>query len=288
MRALAIGALALGLSLAACGGDDGEESSAPADKPTAISLTTTEQGNKVSLKLSGTPKPGPATIKFTNDGKAEHEAQLLRVEGNHSQEEMLKALEGAGETKPIPEWLRAAGGPGPIKPGTSTSVDVDLVPGTYYAVDAGSAEGEGEGKPFYTQGAIARFKVTGEASGGELPSAPATVSATEYSFDASGLMAGTNKIAFENAGKEPHHVIAAPMASGATIADVQKFFKTEKGRPPLDFEQIVGTSVIDGGATENVELELKSGKYALLCFISDRAGGPPHVAKGMISEATVN
>ena len=82
-------------------------------------------------------------------------------------------------------------------------------------------------------------------------------------------------------------MIAAPMAPGATIADVKKFFRTEKGRPPLNFEEVVGTSVIDGGTAENVELELKSGKYALLCFISDRAGGPPHVAKGMISEATV-
>ncbi len=34
-------------------------------------------------------------------------------------------------------------------------------------------------------------------------------------------------------------------------------------------------------------LELKKGKYVPVCFISDRKGGPPHVAKGMISEATV-
>ena len=125
------------------------------------------------------------------------------------------------------------------------------------------------------------------AASGKLPSAPATVSAKEYSFDASGLKAGKNQIAFENIGAEPHHIIAVPMTPGATIADVRKFFKTEKGKPPIAFEETQSTSVIDGGTTENVELELKSGKYALLCFISDRAGGPPHAAKGMISEATV-
>jgi hypothetical protein len=32
---------------------------------------------------------------------------------------------------------------------------------------------------------------------------------------------------------------------------------------------------------------LKPGKYALYCFISDRKGGPPHITKGTISEATV-
>ncbi len=37
-----------------------------------------------------------------------------------------------------------------------------------------------------------------------------------------------------------------------------------------------------------VDVDLtKSGKYAALCFIPDRQGGPPHVAKGMVSELTV-
>jgi hypothetical protein len=29
------------------------------------------------------------------------------------------------------------------------------------------------------------------------------------------------------------------------------------------------------------------GKYALLCFVSHRKGGPPHVAQGVIAEITV-
>jgi hypothetical protein len=286
-RALALGALALGLSFAACGGDDDEPSSEPAaQKPTTISLTTTEQGDKVSLKLSGSPKAGPATINFKNEGKSPHEAQLIRVEGNHSEKEMLKALEEASSGKPIPEWFRAGGGAGTTRPGTSTSVDVELVPGTYYALDTETPEGDGEGTPAFARGGITSFKVAGTASG-DLPSAPATVSAKEYSFDASGLKAGKNQIAFENTGAEPHHIIAVPMTPGATIGEVRKFLNTEKGKPPIKFEQTQSTSVIDGGTTENVELELKSGKYALLCFISDRAGGPPHAAKGMISEATV-
>ena len=286
-HALALGVLALSLSFAACGGDDEEPSSEPAaKKPTAISLTTTEQGDKVSLKLTGSPKAGPATITFKNEGKSPHEAQLIRVEGNRSEKEMLKALEEAGSGKPIPEWFRAGGGAGTTQPGKSTSVDVELVPGTYYALDTETPEGEGEGAPAFTRGGITSFKVSGGAYG-DLPSAPATVSAKEYSFDASGLKAGKNQIAFENIGAEPHHIVATPMTPGATIADVRKFFKTEKGKPPIAFEETQSTSVIDGGTTENVELELKSGKYALLCFISDRAGGPPHAAKGMISEATV-
>jgi hypothetical protein len=44
---------------------------------------------------------------------------------------------------------------------------------------------------------------------------------------------------------------------------------------------------MDGGGKQVVEVELKAGKYALLCWVPDRAGGPPHAVKGMISEAVV-
>ena len=34
-------------------------------------------------------------------------------------------------------------------------------------------------------------------------------------------------------------------------------------------------------------LELRQGRYALVCFLSDRKGGPPHVVKGMVTEVDV-
>jgi hypothetical protein len=46
--------------------------------------------------------------------------------------------------------------------------------------------------------------------------------------------------------------------------------------------------VAEGGLKQVVELELpKAGKYALICFVADRRGGPPHAAKGMVSEVAV-
>ena len=45
--------------------------------------------------------------------------------------------------------------------------------------------------------------------------------------------------------------------------------------------------MIDGGTKQVAQLELRKGKYALVCFIADRAGGPPHVAKGMLQEVAV-
>lgn len=117
---------------------------------------------------------------------------------------------------------------------------------------------------------------------------PASITARDYSFTTSGLKAGKNAITFENTGKEPHHVVVAPLKPGKTLDDVRKFAREEKGPPPIDEKSTQSTTVLDGGTKQVTELELKKpGKYALLCFITDRAGGPPHVAKGMAAEATI-
>lgn len=95
---------------------------------------------------------------------------------------------------------------------------------------------------------------------------------------------------FENTGEELHHALFFPIAEGKTIKDVEEAFTSEEepqGPPPVDFENGVRTAVIDDGVEQNIELELEAGKYAVVCFISDRKGGKPHAEKGMIEELTV-
>ena len=148
-------------------------------------------------------------------------------------------------------------------------------PGSYAIVDTEAD------KP-----ASAELEVTGQAAEAELPEAQATVAASEYTFETSGLKAGKNTILFENTGKQLHHLIASPVKPDATPAQVIKFFETEeKSANPFrgGEEADLGTSVIDAGTSQVVNLEMKAGSYAFLCFIPDRAGGPPHALKGMIT-----
>jgi hypothetical protein len=223
------------------------------------------------------PQSAPAgvtRIELVNSGRRPHDAQLIRVEGDHSPREVFAALENAD--RGLPDWFFLAGGPDTAEAGDTTSVVQELDPGAYFAIDTDS----------FDPSSTTELEVTGEADG-ELPEAEATVSAFEYGFAAEGLTAGTNQILFENTGSQPHHLRAAPLLPGRTLDDVRKFVETEKGRPPVDFDKEVSTSTLEGGTSQVVELELGAGEYAVLCFIADREGGPPHVAKGMVSEATV-
>jgi hypothetical protein len=277
-------AMLAAVALGACGDDD---EGAEGEGPKGLTIEASEPAaGKFELRLPKEIEAGVVKIELRNQGKGTHDAQLIRAEGDHSIDEATQVLAGTGQGKPLPDWFRAAGGPGTTKPGATRSVTQVLAPGRYFVFDT---EGD-EGPPNFQRGGRAQFEVTGEP-GGELPaSAGPRIRAQDYSFESFDLKPGRSEVVFENAGKQPHHVVAAPIAEGSTIEDVKRFLQQEgepEGPPPIDEEASETTSVIDGGVTQISELDLRPGNYALLCFISDREGGPEHVAKGMITEATV-
>ena len=291
---LALVALTAALTLTACGDDDDDEGGGggAASKPQRLAIEVTQQGkNKFSLSAPRSTRAGVTeiTLKTPSGDETQHDAQLVRVEGNHTVNEVLRFI-AAEEGAPTPDWLFAAGGVGLTKSGETGTAIQQLTPGKYVILDTGEPEGD-DVKSYAENGATAELTVTSEAGDAALPKADAKVTARDYTFSASGLKAGTNDIEFDNAGKELHHLIAFPYRKGAKLADVKKAFMEERGEssgpPPLDFEGGSGTAVLEGGTKQVARLSLKRGKYAFVCFVSDRRGGPPHVAKGMVVEATV-
>jgi hypothetical protein len=280
LRVLAgLGILAALVLVVACGGDDGPETK-------SLSIEATEPAKDTyRFEAPESIEAGLVDIELRNSGKLEHEAQLIQIEGDHTTEQALKAFDGILQGRPAPEWFRARGGVGTTAPGATGEITQRLEPGSYVFLDSGEPAGR-DVQPHYREGAVSELTVTGEATDADLPEAEATVTATEYSFSSSGLKAGNNKLRFRNGGGQWHHLVVARIKSGSTIDDVRRLMETEKG-PPLARENAEETAVLDGGEEQLTEVNLEPGNYALMCFIPDRAGGPPHVAKGMAAGATV-
>ena len=264
-------AMVAAFALAACGDSDDE----------AQSLSYALSGDGKAAKFSGpeSAETGEAEITFTNESKDEAEMQLIRVEGDHSAEDVIEGLKSAETGKSFPDWFFAGGGVEPTKAGQSRTVTQVLHPGTYYTINL-----EADNiKP----SAILAIEVTGDEPDTELE-ADATVEAGEYSFTPDGLVAGKNEINFANIGAQPHHLLIAPLKGENTVKDVEAALKDEKGPPPFDESKFQGTTVIEGGESQLVEMDFEPGRYVMLCFISDRQGGPPHAVKGMIDEVEID
>jgi hypothetical protein len=277
-QGIALALAAAALSLSACGGDDDSGGGGEAEQPAQLAITVEEQGKKATLEADQpTTEAGTVELQVTNNGKSPHSVQLVRVDGNHEAMEVLQVGEAwASGKKPLPEWGHLVGGIGSVEAGQTGTATVQLEPGKYVALDTNA-----QGVPPF-----AEFEATGDA-GGELPSTDATIEAKDYSFESTGLTAGTNTVTFDNTGQQPHVAEALGIKGDATIDDVKKFIETEKGEPPIDESKTFGTAIIDGGQSLVQEMELEAGRYVVICYVPDREGGPPHLARGMVSELEV-
>ena len=281
----AVAALVAGCS------DDDEQRPAPA----AFAITATAEGKrKKVLEFPSTVKAGLVTMTLTNNDKVPRSARIVRLLGDHTVEDFRNAVEKEGA--PIPEWIQDGGGVSTVLSRGAVSVTQVLAPGKYAIAD--DEQGE-DGKSFADLGAKGEFMVLGPASAVELPARPATLTASddgggdegEYGFEFKGLKAGPNEVRFENTGEQLHHALLFPIATGKTIKDVEAAFTADGPRkqpPPVESDTAMSTQVIDGGIAQNLTIYLQPlTNYAVICFIRDRKGGKPHVAKGMIEELKV-
>jgi hypothetical protein len=295
-RCVALAVAVVPLGLAACGDDKSNNDKAATNAgPAQLAITTSDAASKrFKTAAPKTVKGGLVKLTFTNASKKdEHEAQLARVDGAHSAQEVLKIL--TADRVVIPDWLHAAGGAGSTAPGQTASATLNLAAGKYVMLDNGS----GDGPPPSAKGALAEFEVTA-GKHGALPASTATITAMTDeqakpadSFEVSGgLKVGNNQVRFVTKGEQDHHAVLFPILPGKKLADVKKFLSQQgrpSGPPPVDFMNGASTAVFDGDLEAVTDIELrKPGKYALVCFLTDRNGkGKPHFAEGMLKELDV-
>ena len=91
-------------------------------------------------------------------------------------------------------------------------------------------------------------------------------------------------------GEQFHHLIAAPIAEGATFDEAIAFLSSEEppeGPPPVDFGAVQDLAVIGPGTSQTADLNLEAGSYVFMCFLTDRTGGPPHFTQGMAVQVDI-
>jgi hypothetical protein len=218
---------------------------------------------------------GMTTIRLLNHGPSLHHVQLFKLEDGKTVDDFMTALKSPG---PLPQWVRAAGGPNPPEPGSATSITEVLEPGNYVMV---CFVPSADGMPHVMKGMMRPLTVTpGSGTAGSEPKADITMKLVDFDFQSSQqLTPGRHTIRVENAGSQPHEVAFIKMKPGKTPQDFANWGMKPVG--PAPGMTLGGVSAIMPGAYAFVDVDLPAGDYALLCFVPDAKDGKPHFAHGM-------
>ena len=290
--------VALAALASACGSSSKSSTATTTTKPATPFALTVNAGDYAYTGLPDSLPAGLISMKFVNQGQVDHELGFIKVTDDTNPQAVLASLGKVISGEPFPTSFLAANGVPNTPPGKTTDAQFNLTPGQYLAFcsDTGVVGSKADGKPHFTRGMYKKITVTG--TGGETaPTAESTLVAHDYSFDVSGLKAGQQTIAFKNDGPVQWHFgEILEFAKGVTVAkaeaDVPKLLASQ-GAPPAGVtppEPVAASQIASPGYGNTFSANLEAGRvYVVLCFVSDKLGGPPHaIAHKMYKVFTVS
>ena len=247
---------------------------------------------------------GLLDITFENTGQANHELALVEI-GDTPIDQVGEDFAPALELEAFPDYARNLAIPLFAERGETLQTSMLIAEGNYALIctltDA-APEGDTEGSPHYELGMIQPLSVTAGEDDATLPESESSVTARDYTFDVD-VSAGRQTVNFINEGPdELHHAVFLPFNEGVDEAAAEAALDAyltsasegERSPPPpeLDLEgseNVSNFGLFSTGLGATYDAEFESGRtYAVICFIQDRSGGPPHaIANDMKQVFTV-
>jgi len=256
----------------------GIHSGVPATAP-----VITVHAKDYSLVAPKTIKSGTSTWHLVNDGKELHHLAITKLDKGKTMADYIAFLKKPG---PPPNWAHDVGGPNPALPGGSVDATLTLEPGEY--IVACYINSPGDPAPHAMKGMMAQVTVLPEKTDGVEPAADVTIRTNDYTFTLSKpLTGGHHVIAVANDAAQSHEVVFVELAPGKTIVDVSNWVEKDLMKGPPPGKPIGGIAAIEKGRTGYFPIDLKPGKYGLICFVPDAKDGKGHSTKGMVKEFTI-
>jgi hypothetical protein len=220
---------------------------------------------------------GWRSIRLANQGRDIHQILFLKLPANKTAEDFRSAIEA--DWSQLPFWMQRAGGVNSVAPGGEASAVILLEPG-HYVVICGIPDVRG--RPHVLRGMVRSLQVTASAKpAAQPPSADSTITAKDFSFSSSQpLRPGPQTVRMRNEGRQAHEIVFVQLAPGATAQDFLDSFVP--GSPDNQAgRHIGGLTGLAPGQEGFFPVDLRPGRYGLICFLSDPVTRAPHFAHGM-------
>ena len=268
---LIAGAVALAVA-----GSGASAVAAQAPTPPRVGLDVTPQ----AITFEGAPKVGTGYHRFNleNKGRGQAGVGLMQLRPGVTAEQVSAAIGSIQDPMQIEQYGRVVAS-ALLAPRGQYTTTVRLVDADYVVVD------------FTKQPAVRlSFRAGPQAGGAASVKAPSTrVTLRDYRFTMpSTLRAGRQTIRTTNAGRRMHHVLMMPLKPSADASKVLADLKAGKeprsaiGGPPSALVEVVSK-----GTTNDVEVNLRRGRYLMVCFLQNSPQSKPHAQLGMRKVVTV-
>lgn len=250
--------------------------------PTAPPVVTI-RAREYSFIAPKTVKSGVTTFRLVNEGKELHHLTIIRLDKGKTMADLAAAMKKPG---PLPAWTTDVGGPNPALPGGSAEATLSLDAGHYVIVCF--VPSPGETVPHVMKGMMGEFTVVPEKSGGSEPVADATINMSDYTFTIDKPLAvGHHVLKVTNDAVQAHELVLVELAPGKTIADLGNWVEKSLMKGPPPGKPVGGMAVLGKGRSGTFPIDLKPGKYGMICFLPDAKDGKTHFEHGMTKEFTV-
>jgi hypothetical protein len=241
--------------------------------------------SEYAFETAASVPAGPVSIRLTNEGEEEHQAQIARVAEGRTFEDVVGALSNPDPSGAF-EILTFVGGPTGVMPGEEQVVASVLEPGLHVLVCFVAAP---DGVPHLAKGMIAQLDVTEPAQTGSLPAGDAELTLQDFAFvGLDSLPTGEQVVTVTNNGPQPHEATVVRLTEGVSVDDIRGMLTASpppSGPPP--WTPAGGIAAIAPESEATMTLDLEAGDYALVCFVPDPASGKAHLELGMIGGLTV-
>ena len=250
----------------------------------AVAPVVTVHAKEFAYGGPKTIKSGVTTFRLVNDGKQIHHLTIVKLDKGKSMRDFITAMKKPG---PPPAWMTDVGGPNPALPGGSGEATLSLAPGKYVMVCF--VPSPGETAPHVAKGMFRGLTVLRKKTGATEPVADATIRLNDYAFDSPSTMAaGHHTFNVINDAAQAHEVVVVELPPGKTITDLGNWVEKSlmAGGPPPG-KPLGGMAPLSTGRSGMFSVDLKPGRYGLICFIPDVKDGKSHFSHGMTKEFTI-
>jgi hypothetical protein len=275
--------LLLASLVAACNGSGMPTISPPVtSKPSVPKVTITAK--EFSFAMPDGIQTGLVDFTVVNVGVQEHQAQFDRLNDGTTLDQ-LKAAVNQGRDAAL-SLITHEAGIGPITPGQSQEIILDLAAGHYVVLDLSSGA---DAVLNVAKGMITSFLVTGPSNeaGVSPPKTDVKVTLKDFRFVLPDTMkSGPLTMQVSNQGAQAHEMVLVKLAPGKTVSDALVYLQSPSGPPPGTVAG--GLAVLGVGKTVWLMVHLAPGNYVTECSLLDAASGKSHAELGMIAAFTVH